>query len=362
MTIARRLLVDKHHSGIYHCISRCVRRAFLCGDRWAHRRGWIHDRLIELTGVFAIDVGAFAVMANHLHVIARTAPERVKAWSDVEVAQRWLRLYPKELERLLLRMGPLPAKVTERHRAAAATTLARDRRRMRKVRGRLSNLSWFMKCLKEPIAHRANREDGCTGHFWESRFKSPRILDITGLLAALVYVDLNVIRAALAETPEESAFTSVQDRIQVMHHFERMCGRRRFAPKRTERLLPSLGKGKLPRHAEDGIWLAPIEVREGDTIETRGGLLALSLEEYVTIVDEVGREVRKKGGGVIPAALAPILERLRIDGTRWISEMGRGGALIGTVVGTAASRAREAMRRGARWVVSTLEPGEIVAG
>jgi hypothetical protein len=358
MTIARRLLVDEHNSGVYHCISRCVRRAYLCGDKWEHRRGWIHDRLIALADIFAIDVGAFAVMSNHLHVIARTSPERVRAWSDVEAARRWLRLYPKELERLLLTMGPLPARITERHRVAAATTLARNRHRMKQVRGRLSSLSWFMKCLKEPIAHRANQEDGCTGHFWESRFKSPRVLDLTGLLSAMVYVDLNVIRAAIAETPEESAFTSVQDRIQVMQHFEKVCGRRRTAPRRAAKLLARLGRGRSPRHAEDGIWLAPLEMREGDTIEKRGGLLPLSLAEYVTIVDEVGREVRNEREGVTPATLAPILERLRIDGLQWIGEMRRAGELMGTVVGTATSRAREAIRRGARWVVSTLDLAE----
>jgi hypothetical protein len=362
MTIARRLLVDKHHGGIYHCISRCVRRAYLCGDRWEHRREWIHERLVDLTGTFAVDVGAYAVMANHLHVIARTAPERVRTWPDVEIARRWLRLYPKELDRVLQSIGPKPAKMTERHRAVAAATLAKNRRRMKLIRGRLSSLSWFMKCLKEPIAHRANREDDCTGHFWESRFKSPRILDLTGLLAALVYVDLNVIRAAVAESPEESSFTSVQDRIQVMQHFEKACGRRRTAPERAMRLLARLGKGQSPRHAEDGIWLAPIEMRAGDTIASGGGLLPLSAEEYISIVDEVGREVRRKGEGVIPAKLAPILERLGIGGSKLVGEMGRAGELIGTVVGTAASRAREALRRGARWVVSTLEVEDLATG
>jgi hypothetical protein len=362
MTIARRLLVDEHHGGIYHCISRCVRRAYLCGDRWEHRREWIHKRLLDLTGIFAIDVGAYAVMGNHLHVISRTAPERVGTWPDIEVARRWLQLYPRELDRLLRSIGPMPAMVTERHRATAAATLAKSRRRMKQIRGRLSSLSWFMKCLKEPIAHRANREDDCTGHFWESRFKSPRILDLTGLLTALVYVDLNVIRAAIAETPEESAFTSVQDRIQVMQHFEKKCCRRRTAPKRATRLLARLGRGESPRHAEDGIWLAPIEMRAGDTIESCGGLLPLSVEEYISIVDEVGREMRRKGDGVVPARLAPILERLGIGGSKLIGEMTRTGELIGTVVGAAASRAREALRRGARWVVSTLEVEDLATG
>ena len=44
---------------------------------------------------------------------------------------------------------------------------------MKEKRKRLSNVSWFMKCLAEPIARRGNREEKVTGHFWEGRFKRP---------------------------------------------------------------------------------------------------------------------------------------------------------------------------------------------
>jgi hypothetical protein len=46
-----------------------------------------------------------------------------------------------------------------------------------KARERLQSLGWFMKCLKEPLARLANREEQTRGTFFDGRFKSVAILD-----------------------------------------------------------------------------------------------------------------------------------------------------------------------------------------
>ena len=193
----------------YHCISRCVRRAFLCGEdhhsakSFEHRRQWIVDKLYELVEVFAIDLCAYAIMSNHYHLVLHVDGQQAKDWSKDEVIQRWHCLFNgSPLSRRFLRGDRLlPA---EQDVLDTQVTIWRER---------LMNISWFMRVLNESIARRANEEDGCTGRFWEGRFKSQALLDEAALAACMAYVDLNPVRAGIADTPEDSDYTSVQQRI-----------------------------------------------------------------------------------------------------------------------------------------------------
>src|ERR1700683_128362 len=94
MAIARARLVDLLMARCYHCINRCVRRARLLGDGQTDRRAWIENRLEELGGIFAIAVGGFAILENHLHILLRRDPELAAGWSDEDVVRRWAKLYP----------------------------------------------------------------------------------------------------------------------------------------------------------------------------------------------------------------------------------------------------------------------------
>ena len=212
-TYARRQIVVEDQVGVYHCIARCVRRAFLCGvdtytgQDYSHRKEWILDRLRELAGLFAIEVCGYSVMSNHLHLILRNRPDIAGRWSADEIALRWLRIFPAR--------DDVTGESVEPNELDLAMLTA-DSERLAKLRGRLSNLSWLMRCLCEKIARDANHEDDSSGRFWAGRFKSVALLDEAAILACSVYVDLNPIRAGLATTPEESAYTSGCDRIRSM--------------------------------------------------------------------------------------------------------------------------------------------------
>jgi hypothetical protein len=196
-------------------MSRCVRRARLCGKdpltgrSFEHRKQWLENQILALAEVFAVAVHAYAVMSNHFHVVLEIEPSTPQDWDDDEVARRWLRLSPG--------WQSTPA----RERDARISALCNNPQRLELLRQRLGSLSWFMRHLKEPIARRANREDDCTGRFWEGRFRTQALLDDTAVLACMVYVDLNPLRAGTARTASQAHHTSARQRAKAAtspHH------------------------------------------------------------------------------------------------------------------------------------------------
>ena len=244
MPLARKLQVDDDFTTAYHCISRCVRKAHLCGEQDESRREWVRELITEASGAFAIDTLAYAVMSNHLHLVLRTMPDRVSEWSDTEVIERWARAHPRT--RSDGTAIPWSA-IDMTARLADAAWIATARLRLR-------SLSWFMKCVKERLARRANRADKCTGHFWEVRFKSIALLNQAAVIACMVYVDLNPIRATIADRPETSDFTSVQERIRARD--ARLRETAILEQTDTATLVPSLRVHAT--ETEGSLWIAPI--------------------------------------------------------------------------------------------------------
>ena len=282
MATARRKQICLSVTPFYHCVTRCVRRAYLCGydkknkRHLSHRKQWIEDRLIRLTDAFCIDVAGFAVMSNHYHVVLKVDLEKAKTLSDHAVVDRWLTLYRGTPLMRRYRAGEKIDK-SELETVRATVTLYRDH---------LTNISRFMGNLNEYIARRANHEDGVPGVFWESRFKSQALLDDEALLRTLCYVDLNPVRAKIANTPELSKHTSVHRRLK----------------KRKTGLMPFLKAGESVA-TSDKVCLSSIPV---------------TFKHYLEILDWTGRLVRAGKRGLIGKDMPSIIERLGYTPQTWL--------------------------------------------
>jgi len=288
MPRARKHLVCLDTTPYYHVVSRCVRRAFLCGEdrvtgiSFEHRRDWIEDRVRLLSSIFCVKIAAYAIMSNHYHLVVKLVPDRTTNWSDDEVLDRWAALYrgPLLMQRYL--MGDTLSEVEQDSLASIAKVF----------RKRLTSLSWFMKCLNEPIARQANREDECTGHFWEARFYSQALTSDRALIAAMAYVDLNPVRAGIAKSPERSEFTSLRARLRQ----------------------GATGAHSTPRQAR---LLLPFA--DGAAAET----LPIVQQDYLQLVDIAGRATLSGKAGRISRRLQPILERLGLSQNEWVESATR---------------------------------------
>lgn len=283
MTRARKEQVSLDTTTYYHCISRCVRRAFLCGEdsltgkNFDHRKDWVIERLRELDKVFCIDICAYAVMSNHTHLVLRLNPEQAESLDDESLIKRWTLLYkcPVLLQRYL--------------KGECKTAAEQDKVKeiLDEWRTRIISISWYMSALNEHLARRANEEDKCTGRFWEGRFKSQALLDEAAVLTCMSYVDLNPIRAKMSQTPEESDYTSIQQRIQQWHK-----------TKNVQDTLLSPPPKLMPL----------VRQHRGDHQHSIG----FTLKDYIELVDWAGRAIRDDKRGAIVNAQPPVLERLGI--------------------------------------------------
>jgi len=312
MTQPRRSIISVEDTPYYHCIGRCVRRAFLCGKdefsgkSFEHRKQWVVDRLILLTQVFSIELCAYAVMSNHYHIVVRLSPEKSKQWSQSEVIERWQKIYS----------GGTLASLYQSNSLLSDSQKMMFDSQTETWRERLSDLSWFMRCLNEHLARKANKEDDCTGRFWEGRFKSQALLDESALMSCMAYVDLNPIRAGIAETPEQSDHTSVKERIR--EHLGK----------------PSLASNLLNL--------------EGDNLQSTG--IPFDLNVYLELVDCSGRSIREDNRGSISNDLLPILRRLKVEPDTWINQMNHFGKRWYRVVGSKERIKVLALKIGLKWM------------
>lgn len=281
MPQSRKSQINLMSTPYYHCISRCVRRAYLCGKdkatgkSYEHRRQWVEDKLLFLAQIFAIQVCAYAVMSNHTHVVLHVDKKATQNWTTKEILSRWHHLFNGTLLTQSYVNGELLTEVE----LLSVEDMARI------YQERLCDISWFMRALNEPIARKANKEDECTGRFWEGRFKCQALLDERALLACMSYVDLNPIRAGIAKTPEESDYTSIKRRMM-----------RALKPQQQEELM-AFSERKLDKDKSS---------------------LPFDLTSYIELVSSTARSLIEGQLASIVRTKPNLLSRYQLSATNWL--------------------------------------------
>ncbi|OED39325.1 hypothetical protein AB833_15420 [Chromatiales bacterium (ex Bugula neritina AB1)] len=293
MTKPRKQQISLDDTPYYHVITRCVRHSFLCGiDKhsgrsYEHRRQQIQDDMLRLASVFFIDIAAFCVMSNHYHLVLHVRRDDAIATTPQSIVEHaHLIIAGTEVTHKFTKKEPIEPWEREQLDVFVDTW-----------RTRLFNISWFMKFLNDGIARRANKEDECTGHFWEARYKSQALLDEKAVLSCMAYVDLNPIRATMAATPEQSEHTSIQLRIDYWK---------------------SKAAGEQSRDSGEELQPQTLMSFTDSPREPMPAGLPFNLVDYIELVDWTGRIIRDDKRGSIPDNLPPIIERLDISAEHWV--------------------------------------------
>ena len=382
MAKPRSEVFDPYKVGIYHCFTECVRQLFLLGDDLEamisnkHRRDFILEKLRWLAGRMAIDILDFSLMSNHIHVILRNRPDIVEGWSDREVGERWWALCPQRKNDDGTPADPTDADIAE---------VLGDADQTADLRMRLSNISWFMWFLLDPIAKLANREDKKRGHFFASRFKCVRLEDEGAILACAIYAVLNPYRAGMCKVPEGYVHSSLALRVQG----EMLRHQQELARERGETLDEA-----LPGAPDPDAWLSALFIdwsasaleAELENVGTEEkpkmvpksnhfpcdrvsdrGYLPLAWDDYLELLRWTAANVRAPRRQetdptllahreqALPANLETLLTCLGVATDQWIDTIQYFPDRFYGFVGTAEQMAVEAQRNSRRWLKGVAE-------
>jgi REP element-mobilizing transposase RayT len=284
------------------------------GKSFSHRRQWMVDRIRQLSDIFAINICAYSILSNHYHIVLHANEVEIEACSDEDVCKRWYQLYSGSPIVSRWIKGEL---TTEAEVNVALEVIT-------KWRHRLIDISWFMRSLNEFIARKANKEDNCKGRFWEGRFKSQALLDEKALLTCMAYVDLNPVRAKMAESVEKSEYTSVFERIHGS-----CCDEEKACSNITCKPLFCFVVGECNDQSQG---------------------IPYALINYLELVDWTGRVIRDDKRGAISAQIPCLLSTLGLDSETWLELASSFGKNYHGAVGSLDELALFAEHTGKRWI------------
>ncbi|MEO1526882.1 MAG: hypothetical protein AAFX06_15705 [Planctomycetota bacterium] len=299
--LARSEVIDPNEVTIAHVINRTVRRCFLFGDdpisgkNFDHRKAWIEGLLKHFAAHFGIDLLCYSILSNHYHLILRTRPDIVSSWDDTEIARRWLKICPRRK----INGKPGEPSISE------LDSIRNCPEKVAEIRSRLSSISWWMRLLNQRVAQRANKEDDESGRFWQDRYRAIRLIDEESLVACAAYVELNPIRAGIADTLEQSDHTSIQCRI-ASEVETRSAGERRDA---------FLAKLTL----DDTNPFTPVSQSETGLRCSDKGFLPISTSHYFELLDWTVRQLAIGKKIATPRSTPSILHRLGLTPSNWQS-------------------------------------------
>jgi REP element-mobilizing transposase RayT len=364
VAVGRSTIVDLGATPYYHVVSRCVRRAFLCGKdeytgkNYDYRRAEIEQRILSFSQVFCIDVCAYAVMHNHYHIVLKINRHQALQLSMDEIIVRYLQVFKGHA---LVSRYLAKDKMTQPEKDAVAELVESWRKR-------LYSMSWFMGKVNEGIARQANKEDKVTGRFWEGRYKCQALMDESALVACMAYVDLNPVRANIAENLQQSDYTSIQKRINKLVNPQKRTSKQESRPislhAHPETVMDSSFVDFIiePKHFDPNqpSELSPFAGNERKVIEIKSSAIEavddvypngipFHLKDYLELVDWTGRVIREDKRGAIADHVPPLLSQMNINPKIWLIQAQHFGSVYARFAGAAESLKNKVDKKYGKW-------------
>ena len=325
---ARKEIIRPNQVAVYHCWATTLPKLCLCGKKGKtdcdHRKEWIRDRLVQMSEVFAVEVCGYAINKDRLDVIIRVRPDLAKKWSKEEVARRWKMIHPQDRDRELEFETVKPSK-------QQIQDLLDDKQQLEECRGRLCDVTWFVRDLCEAVARRMNREEGRKGRVWYGRFRTRQVLDAPAALASCTAIELSPVVAGLTKEIGKGGYSSACDRI---------AGAKSRARAKT----------RAPRAKDADIWLCPVDATKAKGKVPAKSAFPMTPSDYVKLVEWTGKQIAAKKLDAAPSAdIAGALSKMGLNPDSWLSFVAGLDDRFTRAVGSPKLMAKEAKRIGKSW-------------